>query len=252
MRKRGDLSNNILSLAEDAQGCESKLTVELGNEDAGFALLPPPLDIGCRLDFQLWLYDRSRQRNGRVQSYTLRSYEYVNTGGTSRLVLYAANGWENVCRWTAKQQYRLNQVSDDMSSGEYWLSHSGKSRLETGDCFSIGDYRKLLSDFNINPGTTGDNAVKNCFHSYRPAVYRRRQRLSGIRCRMICRCTGIRTSNRRHAPYSGRQIQNRSSGFQSYPGGRMRSVLPVSPWLSIVTIMTTSKKDMTAFYRKQT
>ena len=158
--KRLDLSNNILSLAEDAQGCESKLTVELGNEDAGFALLPPPLDIGCRLDFSYGYMTAAGSETGGVQSYTLRSYEYVNTGGTSRLVLYAANGWENVCRWTAKQQYRWNQVSDDMSVRgilAFILARAGL-KLEIVSASEI--IENFYPDFNINPGTTGDNTVK--------------------------------------------------------------------------------------------
>jgi hypothetical protein len=39
------------------------------------------------------------------QSYTLQAYEYINSDGSAKLVLYAANGWENISRWTAKQQY---------------------------------------------------------------------------------------------------------------------------------------------------
>jgi hypothetical protein len=75
-------------------------------------LLPAPLDTGCRLDFSPGYVTAAGNETSSGQSYTLESYEYVNTNGSSKLVLYAVNAWDNISRWTAKQQFLWNKDAD--------------------------------------------------------------------------------------------------------------------------------------------
>ena len=110
-----DLSSDILSLKQQTIGAESILTLELANDDAGFTSLPSPLDIGCRLNFSLGYLTENGHEVCEGQSYTLQACEYVNSHGLAKVVLYAANGWESISRWAAKQQYRWNADSDEKS-----------------------------------------------------------------------------------------------------------------------------------------
>jgi hypothetical protein len=157
--KELDMTSDIQSLVQETQGPESMLIIELVNNDEKFASLPPPLDIGCRLNFSYGYITAAGNETGGVQSYTLQAYEYVSDGGTSKLVLYAANGWNNVCRWTAKQQFHWNGDAADTSVREilaFILARAGL-KLEIVSASELTN--NFCPDFIINPGTTGDNAI---------------------------------------------------------------------------------------------
>jgi len=162
-----DMSQDIISLKQGTEGYESRLTVELINDNAGFALLPAPLDIGCRLDFSLGYITAAGNETSSGQSYTLESHEYVNTNGSSKLVLYAVNAWDNISRWTAKQQFRWNKDADGMNVKEilaFVLARAGLRLEVISESEAINSF---YPDFSINPGAKGNDAVKKLL-SYVP------------------------------------------------------------------------------------
>jgi hypothetical protein len=162
-----ELTNAILSLKQETSGFDSRLTVELVNDNGRFASLPPPLDIGCRLNFSPGYVTGNGHEVSDGQSYTLQAYEYVCGSGLAKLVLYAADGWESVSCWTAKQQYRWNQDSDDKSIKEilaFILARAGLKLVVISESEVAGSF---YPDFSINAGTNGDHAVKKLL-SYVP------------------------------------------------------------------------------------
>jgi hypothetical protein len=155
-----EMTNDILSLKQETEGFESRLTVELANDDARYASLPPPLDIGCRLIFSPGYLTENGYEACEGQSYTLQSYEYVNSDAAAKLVLYAVNGWEDVRCWRAKQQFCWNRDSQQTSLKDILKFILARAGL----CLQIISASEIIEnsspDFNINPGTKGDNAVK--------------------------------------------------------------------------------------------
>jgi hypothetical protein len=155
-----DMTNDILLLKQEINGFDSRLTVELVNDNGRFSSLPSPLDIGCRLNFSPGYLTENGYEVSTGQSYILQAYEYINTGGSAKLVLYAANGWENICRWMAKQQYRWNGDSKVVSVREILAFILARAGLELEVTSTSGVIDNFYPDFSINPGTTGDSAVK--------------------------------------------------------------------------------------------
>ncbi|MDD4924158.1 MAG: hypothetical protein PHF74_04910 [Dehalococcoidales bacterium] len=158
--QRFDITNDILSLKQETIGFESRLTVELVKDDTKHSSLPPPLDIGCRLNFNPGYITENGCEVCGGQSYTLQAYEYINSKGSAKLVLYAVNGWDNLNRWTARQQYCWNRDSEDMSVKDilaFILARAGLKLEVISASDAIGSF---YPDFNINPGTKGDSIVK--------------------------------------------------------------------------------------------
>lgn len=155
-----DLSSDILSLKQQTIGTESILTLELANDDAGFTSLPSPLDIGCRLNFSPGYLTENGHEVCEGQSYTLQACEYLNSDGSTKMVLYAVNGWESISRWAAKQQYRWNANSEEKSIKDILAFILARAGLRLEIVSSSDTILNSCPDFNINPGTKGDNAVK--------------------------------------------------------------------------------------------
>jgi hypothetical protein len=155
-----DLSSDILSLKQQTIGTESILTLELANDDAGFTSLPSPLDIGCRLNFSPGYLTENGHEVCEGQSYTLQACEYLNSDGSTKMVLYAVNGWESISRWAAKQQYRWNANSEEKSIKDILAFILARAGLRLEIVSSSDTILNSCPDFNINPGTKGDKAVK--------------------------------------------------------------------------------------------
>jgi hypothetical protein len=155
-----DLSSDILSLKQQTIGTESILTLELANDDAGFTSLPSPLDIGCRLNFSPGYLTENGHEVCEGQSYTLQACEYLNSDGSAKLVLYAVNSWESISRWAAKQQYRWNADSEEKSIKDILAFILARAGLRLEIVSSSDTILNSCPDFNINPGTKGDKAVK--------------------------------------------------------------------------------------------
>jgi len=155
-----DLSSDILSLKQETMGTESSLTFELANDNAKFTSLPPPLDIGCRLNFSPGHVTENGYEVCEGQSYTLQAYEYVNSNGSTKLVLYTVNGWENISRWTAKQQFRWNGDSEEKSIKDILAFILARAGLRLDIISASETIENTCPDFNINPGMKGDRIVK--------------------------------------------------------------------------------------------
>ncbi len=155
-----DLSNHILSLKQETVGAEGSLAVELTGTDAAFSSPPPPFKTGCRLDFSYGYVTENGHEVCEGQSYTLQAYEYINSNGSAKLVLYAANGWENISRWTAKQQFRWNAGSEEKSIKGILAFILARAGLKLDIISAPETIENAFPDFNINPGMKGDNIVK--------------------------------------------------------------------------------------------
>ena len=165
--KRLDLSGDILLIKQETSGCESRLTIELRNDSARFATLPEPLHIGCRLEFSPGYLTENGCEVCSGQSYILQSYEYLNTDGASKLILYGVNGWGNVSRWVAKQQFRWNMNPEEASVKDMLTFMLARTGLRLKVISESEDSTTFCPDFNINPGTKGDSIIKKLL-SYVP------------------------------------------------------------------------------------
>ncbi len=155
-----DITDDILSLKQETVGFESRITVELVNDNAKFPSLPAPLDIGCRLNFSPGYITENGCEVCGGQSYTLRAYEYTNADGSSKLVLYGVNGWDSIGRWTAKQQFRWNVDSNETSVKDILKFILARAGLKLEVISASDAIESFYPDFNINPGTRGDSIVK--------------------------------------------------------------------------------------------
>ena len=155
-----DVKGDILSLKQETDGFESRLTVELVNDDAKYASLPPPLGSGCRLNFSPGYLTENGYEACEGQSYTLRACEYVSSDGAAKLVLHAVNAWDNVSRWRAKQQFRWNYDSQEKSIMNILKFILARAGLRLSVISASGIIESSCPDFNINPGTKGDDAIK--------------------------------------------------------------------------------------------
>ncbi|MDD4874224.1 MAG: hypothetical protein PHE15_04545, partial [Dehalococcoidales bacterium] len=162
-----DLTADILSLKQETNGLDGKLTVELANDNAKFASLPAPLSIGCRLDFSPGYVTSQGNEVSNGQSFALEAYEYTSSGGTSKLVIYAVNCLHNIKRWTAKQQFRWNKDSKDTSVKDILAFILVRAGLKLEFISESEIITGFYPDFSINPGTRGDSVIKKLL-SYVP------------------------------------------------------------------------------------
>ncbi len=155
-----ELDDEIISLKNETDGAASKLTVELINDNAKFASLTAPLAIGCRLNFSPGYKTSHGNELSSGQSFSLDTYEYINSDGVSKLVLYASNRWRDIERWVSKQQFRWNGNSDDMNIKEilaFILARAGLRLEVISESATANDF---YPDFCINPGMKGNDVIR--------------------------------------------------------------------------------------------
>jgi hypothetical protein len=155
-----DLTGDILLLKQETSGCESRLTVELRNDGAGFAALPEPLHIGCSLEFSWGYATTAGSETGGMQSCTLEACEYIDTGASSKLVMYAVNGWGKVIRWVAKQQFRWNMNPGEASVKDIMTFVLARAGLRLEVISESEGITTFCPDFTINPDARGDSVIK--------------------------------------------------------------------------------------------
>jgi hypothetical protein len=164
-----ELTKDILSLKQESGITEGKLSVELRNDDGCFSSLPPPLGIGCQLDFSPGYTTPQGNEVSPGQSFTLEAYEYTSSGGKASLVLYATDGWSLLKNWQARYQLRWNKDSSEASVKEilaFVLARAGfKLEVVSQSSVITGYY----PDFTISPDTRG-NAVISRLMSFVPDV----------------------------------------------------------------------------------
>jgi hypothetical protein len=155
-----DLTNDVLSLKQEAGIAGGKLTIELRNDDGRFSQLPPPLGIGCQLDFSPGYQTLQGNEVSPGQSFSLEAYEHTSSGGRASLLLYTADGWSLVKNWQARYQLRWNKDSSNtsvMGILAFVLSRAGL-KLETISQSSV--ITGYYPDFTINPKTSGATVIE--------------------------------------------------------------------------------------------
>ncbi len=151
-----DLTDDIISLRQESEQNQGKLSVELRNDDGGYASLPPPLDIGCQLDFSPGYVTAQGNEVSPGQTFTLEAYEYTSSGGRASLFLQALDGWGEMNVWKARHQFRWNKTSNQMSVKDiikFVLARAGL-KLEVKSQSSV--ITSYYPDFIILPDNRGD------------------------------------------------------------------------------------------------
>ena len=159
-----DLTTDVLSLRQEAQTGEGKLTAELGN-DAGQYASPGEgelavLDTGCQLEFSPGYVTSEGNEVSQGLAFWLDTYEHTSSGGKASIVLYALDGWHLIENWRARHQFRWNKDSDEMSVKqilEFVLARAGL-KLEVKSQSSV--ITSYYPDFTIHPGNRGDVIVQ--------------------------------------------------------------------------------------------
>jgi hypothetical protein len=164
-----ELNADVLSIKQESGKRQGKLTVELSNDDGCFSQLPPPLDIGCQLEFSPGYNTSQGNEISSGLSFILEAYEHTSSGGKASLMLYALDGWNLAEKWQARHQLRWNKDSSDASVKDilaFVLARAGL-KLETISQSSV--ITSYYPDFTISPNTSGTTAI-NQLLSFVPDV----------------------------------------------------------------------------------
>ena len=151
-----DLTADILSLRQETEESQGKLTIELRNDDGRYASLPSPLDIGCQLEVSPGYVTSQGNEVSSGQIFTLEAYEHTSSGGKASLFLYALDGWGEIKAWRARHQFRWNKASSEMSVKqilEFVLARVGL-KLEVKSQSSV--ITNYYPDFIIHTNNRGD------------------------------------------------------------------------------------------------
>jgi len=151
-----DLTADILSLRQETEESQGKLTIELRNDDGRYASLPSPLDIGCQLEVSPGYVTSQGNEVSSGQIFTLEAYEHTSSGGKASLFLYALDGWGEIKVWRARHQFRWNKTSSEMSVKqilEFVLARVGL-KLEVKSQSSV--ITNYYPDFTIHTNNKGD------------------------------------------------------------------------------------------------
>jgi hypothetical protein len=164
-----ELTADVLSLKQETGKRQSKLTVELRNDDGCFSSLPPPLDIGCQLELSPGYTTSQGNETSPGQSFTLEAYEHTSSGGKASLVLNALDGWNLVENWQARYQLRWNKISSDTSVKDILAFIMARAGLKLETISQSSAITSYYPDFTISPNTSGTTAI-NRLLSFVPDV----------------------------------------------------------------------------------
>ncbi len=154
-----DLSPDVISLRQEAVPGRGRLIVELRNDDGNYSTLPSPLASGCQLDFSPGYVTPAGNECSPGQTFTLESFEYVNSNGRASLFLYANDGWEWINGMRARQQSRWNRTANEKSVKqilEFIASRNGlKTEVKSQSSVITGYY----PDFAVLPDSRSGAAI---------------------------------------------------------------------------------------------
>lgn len=163
---RASLTEVILSLTADAislrQGIgpeQGQVTIELRNDNGGYASLPSPLEIGCQLEVSPGYISTQGNEVSSGQTFTLEAYEHVSSGGKASVLLHAWDGWEWLEKWRARHQFRWNKSSNEMNVKqilEFVLARVGLKLEVKSESSVITSY---YPDFAIHSNDRGDAII---------------------------------------------------------------------------------------------
>jgi len=155
-----DLTADVLSLKAENGESRGVLTVELSNDDGGYATLPSPLDDGCQLTVSPGYVTTQGNEVSLGPAFTLEAYEYVTSGGRASLFLYGVDGWGQVNAWRARHQFRWNKSANQMSVKDilaFVLARVGLKLEVSSQSSAVNGY---YPDFAIHPNNRGDAAIR--------------------------------------------------------------------------------------------
>jgi hypothetical protein len=154
-----DLTADVIGVRQELGETSGRLTVELRNDDGRYASPGQGdlaiLDIGCQVDFGPGYVTASGSEYSSGQSFSLEAWEHTSTGGKASLILHARDGWGAVGDWKARNQFRWNKTSDDMSVRDiitFLLARVGL-KLEAGSPSSV--LTGFYPDFTVSPDNDG-------------------------------------------------------------------------------------------------
>jgi hypothetical protein len=155
-----DISPDIISLKLDMGERQGILTVEIGNQNGRYTVLPSPLQLGCQLEFSPGYLTSAGSETSDGMSFILSSIEYGNKEGRAYVILKADDAWKQLRAWKASDQFRWNRTGQEKSVRDimaFVLARAGFGlQIQTQSTF-ISTY---YPDFTIHPGNTGDVLVE--------------------------------------------------------------------------------------------
>ncbi len=158
-----DLTGDVLSVREDIEERQGRLTVELRNDDGRYASPGSgslaALDIGCQLAFAPGYQTSAGNEVSSGQSFTLDAYEYKSSGKKAAFTLYASDAWSLIEQWQARHQFRWNKTGDDMNVKDilsFVLARAGVGCEVKSQSSVITGY---YPDFTVHPGNLGTVVV---------------------------------------------------------------------------------------------
>jgi len=155
-----DLTADVLSVRQETGQSQGRLTIELRNDDGGYASLPSPLDIGCQLEVSPGYVTSQGNEVSSGQTFTLETYEHTSSGGKASLFLYTLDRWGWINAWRARYQFRWNKTSNEMSVKqilEFILARVGL-KLEVKSQSSV--ITSYYPDFAIHTDNRGDIVIR--------------------------------------------------------------------------------------------
>lgn len=159
-----DLSGDVVAVRQVVAKTAGALKVELVNYEAKYASPGQGslamLDRGCTLQFRAGYLTPSGAEYGEAQSYTIKSFEHVRSGGNSRLIIHAGNGWENLGGWQATQQLRWNRNGNESSLESILRVILAKAGLKLSVISRSSTIAGFYPDFTVNPGNNGKDIVR--------------------------------------------------------------------------------------------
>jgi len=154
-----DLNSDILFLRQESRESRGKLTVELKNDDGDYATLPPPLEIGCQLDFSPGYVTSQGNETSPGLTFTMEASDYTSSGEKANLILYAHDGWQAVSSWQARHQFRWNKASNEMNVKEILAFVLARAGLELEVKSESSVVTGYYPDFTIQPNNRGNTII---------------------------------------------------------------------------------------------
>ncbi len=159
-----ELTDDVMSVRQEASPDSGGLTVELRNDDGRYASpgtgTLSVLNMGCQLELGLGYVTSQGNEVSTGLTFWLEAYEHTSAGGRACLVLHASDGWCAIERWHARHQFRWNKDSDEMSVKDilgFVLARVGlKLEVKSASSVITGYY----PDFAIHPGNRGDEVIR--------------------------------------------------------------------------------------------
>jgi hypothetical protein len=170
-----DLTADVISTRQEISETSGNLTLELRNDDGGYAALGQGslvvLDVGCQINFYPGYMTSAGSESSTGMSFFLESYEHTSAGGKATLVLRAVDGWVALSEWKARHQFRWNKTTDDINVLgiiKLVLARAGL-RLEVKSQSSM--VTGFYPDFTISPEDNGREVIIKLLSFVPDAIY---------------------------------------------------------------------------------